>query len=252
MLTQERHQLILELLDEKKTVTVSQLTLALGASEATVRRDLNALHAQGRLHKVHGGATALTGAITAGEPDMPTKSGLHMAEKDAIGAYAASLIGDEDFVYIDAGTTTQRLAQHLKPSRASFVTNGIDHAKLLVRKGLKTYLLGGALKATTEAVTGAAALEQLRQYNFSKCFLGANGVDLKCGYTTPDPEEAVLKTEAVARSYLSFVLADSSKFSLVSPVGFAPLNRACILTEAEPPAEYKKQTVIKIVTARKG
>lgn len=247
MLTQERYQIIMNLLEQKKAVTVSELTLALGASEATVRRDLNTLQEMGRLHKVHGGATALTGGITAGEPDMPTKSTLRMEEKSAIGAYAATLIEDDDFVYIDAGTTTEQLVQHLRPSKACFVTNGIDHAKLLIRRGLKTQLLGGTLKPTTEAIAGAVALEHLRQYNFSKCFLGANGVDLKCGFTTPDPEEAVLKTEAINRAYLSFVLADSGKFGLVTPVIFSPLRKACVLTEAEPAPEYRKQTVIKVV-----
>lgn len=248
MLTQERYHIILDLLEKKKTVTVSELTQALGASEATVRRDLNALHEMGQLNKVHGGATALSGTILSAEADMPTKHGLHMEEKESIGAYAATLIGDDDFVYIDAGTSTEQLVQHLKPSKAGFVTNGIDHARLLTRKGLRTYVLGGQFKATTEAIVGAMALENLRQYNFSKCFMGTNGVDLKCGFSTPDADEAVLKTEAMDRAYLSFVLADASKFGVVAPVSFAPLRKACILTGREPDAEYRKQTMIKVVS----
>lgn len=247
MLTQDRHKRILALLERQSSVTVAELTGLLGASEATVRRDLNALDRAGRLHKVHGGATALGGPVAAEEPDVPTKSALHVAEKQAIGAYAATLIRDEDFVFIDAGTTTEQLVCHLGPSRAVFVTNGIEHARLLLSRGLKTQLLGGMVKATTQAMTGAVALENLRRYNFSKCFMGVNGVDVRCGLTTPDPEEAALKAAAIERSYLAFALADASKFGVVTPVTFAPLHRACVITEAEPGPEYRKQTVIKVV-----
>ena len=252
MLTQERYQLILQLLGERRTVTVAELTRALGASEATVRRDLNALAAMGRLNKVHGGATALGGSILSVEEDVSTKSALHVAEKQAIGQYAASLIEHDDFVYIDAGTTTGKLIDYLGEVRATFVTNGIDHARRLAQRGLKTYLLGGQFKLSTEAIVGAAAVQGLRQYNFTKCFMGANGVDISAGFTTPDTEEAILKSEAVNRSYLAFVLADASKFGLVSPVTFASLASCCILTDHLPDESYRANTMIKEVTQEAG
>ena len=78
MLTQERYQQILQMLARKRTVTVAELTQALGASEATVRRDLNALHEMGRLNKVHGGATALSTPFATAEADVRTKSALNV------------------------------------------------------------------------------------------------------------------------------------------------------------------------------
>jgi DeoR family fructose operon transcriptional repressor len=252
LLTQERYQLILQLLGERKTITVAELTQALGASEATVRRDLNTLAGMGRLNKVHGGATALGGSILVTEADVSTKSTLHVSEKQVIGQYAASLIEHDDFVYIDAGTTTGKLIDCLGDVRATFVTNGIDHARRLAQRGLKTYLLGGQFKLSTEAIVGAAAVQGLRQYNFTKCFMGTNGVDASAGFTTPDTEEAILKAEAVGRSYLAFVLADESKFGLVSPVTFAPLTGCCILTNHLPDESYRAHTVIKVVTQEAG
>lgn len=248
MLTQERHQMILTLLGEKRAITVSELTETLGASEATVRRDLNTLHEMGRLCKVHGGATALTGAIAAVEEDVTTRATLHVEEKEAVGCYAASLIEHDDFVYLDAGTTTERLIEHLGSTRACFVTNGISHARHLARKGLKTYLLGGQFKPATEAIVGTQALAGLRQYNFTKCFMGTNGISLEAGFTTPDAEEAVLKTEAMSRAYLSFVLADYSKFGVVAPVTFSTLDKACILTDRLLDERYRSLTVVKVVT----
>lgn len=249
MLTQERYQMILDLVEQRRAVTVAELAHALNASPATVRRDLNALDELGRLQKVHGGATARTGtAFSSAEEDVATKAALHVAEKEAVGRYAAGLIADDDFVYLDAGTTTGKVIDHVAPGcKATFVTNGVDHAIRLTRRGLKTFILGGQFKSTTEAIVGAMALHSLRQYNFTKCFLGANGVDLAAGFTTPDSEEAMLKSEAMNRSYLSFVLCDHSKFRLVSPVTFAPLNKACILTDRLDDEAYRKETVVKVI-----
>ena len=103
MLTQERYQQILQMLARKRTVTVAELTRTLGASEATIRRDLNALHEMGRLNKVHGGATALSSPFATLEADVRTKASLNAEEKALIGRYAATLIEDDDFVYIEIG-----------------------------------------------------------------------------------------------------------------------------------------------------
>lgn len=43
MLTQDRYRAILDLLEEKNSVTVSELTKLLDSSESTIRRDLSAL-----------------------------------------------------------------------------------------------------------------------------------------------------------------------------------------------------------------
>ncbi|MEQ2445097.1 DeoR/GlpR family DNA-binding transcription regulator [Pseudoflavonifractor sp. CLA-AP-H29] len=248
MLTQERYQQILQMLARKRTVTVAELTQTLGASEATIRRDLNALHEMGRLNKVHGGATALSSPFATSEADVRTKSALNVEEKVLIGRYAATLIEDDDFVYIDAGSTTEKLVEAIGESRATFVTNGIAHAQHLARKGLKSYILGGELKPATEAVVGAVAARNLQKYNFTKCFMGANGISAKAGFTTPDAEEGMLKSEAFSRSYMAYVLADHTKFDWVSPVSFAPIDKACIITDHLPDESYRSFTIIEEVS----
>lgn len=248
MLTQERYQFILAQLNKKRAITVAELTGALGASEATVRRDLNALHSMGRLNKVHGGATALSSTFLTAEEDIAVKSTRNVEAKALLGQYAATLIEDDDFVYIDAGTTTEYLVDAIGESRATFVTNGFSHAKHLARKGLKTYILGGSFRAATEAVMGTVAAGNLRRYNFTKCFMGANGISLEAGFTTPDAEEAMLKAEAVARSYMVYILADHSKFGVVASVTFAELRKACILTDAPVDESYQTCTIVKDVT----
>ena len=98
MLTQERFNTILNLLEEKGAVTVQELSEVLGTSESTVRRDLNTLNEQGKLEKVHGGATLKKSddGFVNTEDDFVTKSHLHSQEKENIAKYAASLIKDDD------------------------------------------------------------------------------------------------------------------------------------------------------------
>ena len=251
MLTEERFNAILSLLEGKKAVTVQELSSLLNISESTVRRDLNALSEQGRLNKVHGGATFKNNdnGVISTEEDIRTKSTHHMDEKELIGKYASTLIRNDDFVFIDAGTTTEKLINFIpSTSKATFVTSGIVHAKKLVYKGLRAFVIGGELKLTTEAIVGVTAVENLNKYNFTKCFLGANGIDKNRGLTTPDIDEAILKNRAYENSYITYVLADSSKFNRVFAVSFGSMNRTCIITDKLSDEEYKNYTVIKEVS----
>lgn len=248
MLTEERHNEILTRIKDRGAVTVTELTKLLDTSESTIRRDLVYLAKIGKLNKVHGGATLKKQQFISLEDDFTTKSEQHMDEKMLIAKYAASQINDDDFVYLDAGTTTSLIIDFLDKSKATFITNGITHAKKLVTKGFKAFILGGELKSTTEAVVGLVAATHLHNYNFTKAFLGANGVAEKQGYSTPDTDEAFVKAAAIERSFVTYVLVDSSKFGKVSSVSFGQLDRACIITDKITDDIYNKYTVVKEVT----
>ena len=127
---------------------------------------------------------------------------------------------------------------------AHYVTNGIAHARLLAQKGCKVFVPGGMLRPNTEAIVGAAAVASLQAYNFTKAFLGANGVDLQAGFTTPDPEEAAVKATAVRRARESWFLADSTKFARVYPAVITELRGGAILTDRCPSPQYAKQTLV--------
>ena len=118
MLAEQRAEQILRELAQRRAATVTDLCQVTGASEATIRRDLNALAKQGKLSKVHGGAMLLGGEFHGEELDMETKRGLFTQEKDRAARYAAGLIGDDDVVFLDAGTTVLRMAEHLRASKA--------------------------------------------------------------------------------------------------------------------------------------
>lgn len=247
MLTQERRKKILDLLTEQGSATVAQLSEAFDSSESTIRRDLAALSNLGKLNKVHGGATVLPQEFLKNEDNIEVKSLKNVDEKSKIAIYAASQINDDDFVYIDAGSTTYLMATYIENSKATFVTNGISHARELTQKGCKVFVIGGQLKKTTEAIIGLVAASNLQKYNFSKAFIGVNGISEKQGFTTPDTDEAMLKAVAIERSFVSYVLADSSKFGKVSAVSFAPLDAACIVCDKCPDDAMKQKSVIKEV-----
>ena len=247
MLTQDRQAKILSILKEQGSVTVTRLTEVLDTSESTIRRDLTALANLGRLNKVHGGATALNQEFIKLEDNVEEKLTKNTQEKLAIAKYAAGQIQDDDFVFLDAGTTTLLMTSFLKNSKATFVTNGIEHCRQLAKNGCKTLVLGGQLKQSTEAIIGLVAAANLQKYSFTKAFIGANGVSEKQGYTTPDTEEAMLKAVAIERSFVSYVLADSSKFERVSAVTFGSLDCACIITDKCESEKIKKRTIVKEV-----
>ncbi len=251
MLAEERFALILEQLNEKRTVTVQQLCEALHTSESTIRRDLTELDRQGRLTKVHGGATLPDSCFLADEPTMEAKETLAVAEKRSIAAAAAALITAEDFVFIDAGTTTLELVRALTGAalKATYVTNGVAHARLLAQKGCRVYLPGGLLRPQTEAIVGAPAVSSIQQYNFTKAFMGANGVALEAGFTTPDPEEAAVKAAAVRRARESWFLVDDAKFAKIYPAVITDLHGGAILTNRCPNPKYKQYTFVKEVEA---
>lgn len=250
MLTEERFQMILRILEEKQAVTVTELTQLLDASESTIRRDLTTLHQQGRLIKVHGGATALPSSYLVMDEQMEVRQSRSTPEKEAIGRYAASLICDEDFVFIDAGTTTAMLLDHITATKAVFVTNATDHGKRLAQRGLRVMMLGGEMKSTTEAVVGSDTIQGLQRYNFTKGFFGTNGISTQGGYTTPDAAEAMVKEMAMSRCKQRFVLADHTKFHVVSSVTFGQLKDAAIITDHLEEETWKNETTIMEVNER--
>ncbi len=244
MLTEERYAAILKLLEKKKVVTVSELTEAFNSSESTIRRDLTALNNIGKLNKVHGGATAIDVFYSTKDDDVSIRQSRNTDQKNVIGKYAASLIEENDFVYIDAGTTTEIMIEYITMKKAIYVTNGTVLAKKLAQKGCQVFILGGELKMATDAVVGNEAINSLKKYNFTKGFFGTNGVNMKVGFTTPDVSEALVKAEAISRCNEKFVLADNSKFNSISPITFANLNSATIITTELDDKQYKKYTTI--------
>lgn len=231
MLTEKRYSEILKLIEEKKSVTVNELKELLNTSESTIRRDITALDKMGKLTKVFGGAIAITDNIILNEPTVSQKNKMNLEEKNRIAKFAAGLIQPNDFVYIDAGTTTACMLQYITENKATYVTNAFSHAKVLADKGKEVIIIGGNFKSSTEAIIGSVAVAMLNQYHFTKAFFGANGISKELGFTTPDAIEAMTKKVAFEHCKMGYVLADHTKFGQISNVSFGDFNRALVITD---------------------
>lgn len=250
MLAEQRLEEIIRVVEEKGSATVQELMELLDASESTIRRDLITLNNNGRLIKVHGGAIAQSSNFMAKDNDVASRQNLNMDEKNVIGKYACSLLQESDFVYMDAGTTTECmisfLSEHINSQKTAnkksitFVTNSIAIAKKISKMGYGVHIIGGELKFSTEAIVGAEAIDNLSKYNFTKGFFGTNGVNERLGLTTPDVNEAMVKKAAIERCQKVYVLADSTKFNLISPVTFAEFDKVKIITTIFVDDKYKE------------
>lgn len=236
MLARERQDIIVRLVHERGSVTTQELMAMLGASESTIRRDLEILDEQHQLVRVRGGATVAVSRarLVLHDASVAQKRDVNTVAKRAIGVRAASLVGPDDFVYIDAGTSTMQLAEAITQTEATYFTNSIPHAQLLLAKGCKTYLPGGMVKPLTEALVGEATIASLENLHFTLGFWGTNGISREAGFTTPEYSEARVKEVSMVHTLRRYVLADQSKFDQVSLVTFASFEDATILTDQLP------------------
>lgn len=238
MLTNTRHDQILKLLAQRGSISLQELKDVLNTSESTIRRDLTQLHNEGRLVKVFGGAVACE-KMDQTDIQVLDREIQNREKKQMIAAYGAKLIQPRDFVYIDAGTTTACLIPFLTEKTATYVTNAPSHAIKMAQAGLNVMLLGGNMKHSTEAVVGSLTCSQLERYHFSIAFLGTNGVSLHAQLSTPDPEEAMVKSTVVRRSRNCYVLCDHTKFHKISPATFAAIEDVILLTDSVPEGAFR-------------
>ncbi|GLO65303.1 MULTISPECIES: DeoR/GlpR family DNA-binding transcription regulator [Oceanobacillus] len=229
MLTDERHRQILKKLNESGVVKSLDLISDLNCSESTIRRDLAQLEEDGLLTRIHGGAKKHYSFDK--EPTYQEKTIKNVQHKASIGKFAASLIEENDVIYLDAGTTTLEMIPYLPDISFTVVTNGIVHASMLTNKQIPSYLVGGKLKHSTNAIVGSSSLRQLKEYQFTKAFLGVNGIDLRYGCTTADPEEAAMKSSALQQASTAYMLADESKWNNVNFAKICNINDVIFITE---------------------
>lgn len=227
----------MEKLSHDKFVRLDDLVSLLDTSESTVRRDLDELESERKLHRVHGGAE-LPHSLQE-EFTNQQKSIKNIQEKMLVAKKAASLISNDDVVFVDAGTTNELLLGYLSQDNLTVVTNSIHHAAKLVDKKIQTIIIGGHVKKSTDASIGAVAYEQIKQLNFDKAFLGINGIDEEF-LTTPDMEEAVIKKTVIENARKLYVVTDSSKIGRVSFAKVDKIENATIITNQSSGALMKK------------
>jgi len=235
VLARERQSYIAERVRETGAVRVSDLTRELNVSDMTVRRDLDQLARQGRVDKVHGGAT-VPGRNSTDEPGFEAKLARERTEKEAIAAMATTLVRPGFAVGLSAGTTTWTLAhQLLEVPSITVVTNSVQIASVFYQnpRADQTVVLTGGVRTPSDALVGPVAVATLGSLNLDIVFLGVHGMDERIGFSSPNLLEAETN-RALARSGRRLVVvADHTKWGVVGISTIAALAEAdVVVTDA--------------------
>lgn len=232
MLARQRQALILDRVRQIGAVRVADLVREFEVSDMTVRRDLEVLHDQGLLEKVHGGATAPSRVLASYEPGFLAKSALQQAEKSAICAEAARMVQPGMALALSAGTTTYVLASLVAEiPGVTVVTNSLTVAEVFNRSGRhdQTVILTGGVRTPSEALVGPFATALLRTVHLDIVFMGVHGMDAKAGFTCPNLMEADTDRALIEAGRRLVVLADHTKWGVVGIASIATLDQADVL-----------------------
>lgn len=228
MLEIDRLEIILGIVNKYKRISYNDLEKMIDVSSSTIRRDAKKLQNKGLIKEIKGGISKIESTVTDIEVEERFKE--RIKEKKEIALKTLNLIEENDFIYLDAGTTTYYLVEKLENKNVTVVTNGIMHLEKLAQNNIKTILIGGELKFTTKAIVGPEAIDNIEKYRFDKCFLGTNGITETGGFSTPEINEAIIKKKVMQRSRECYILADASKFEVDSNVKFSDLSKCRIIT----------------------
>lgn len=224
----QRRQYLVETLRRTGRVDANDIAGELGVTRETIRKDLIVLERQGLLRRVHGGAVPV--AYLSYEPAVETRTE-YTTEKSRIAKAALAHVPTRGSVLIDAGSTTGQLVEIFPGDRELTVyTNALPLALSLVTRPLLTvFTLGGRVRRTTMAEVDDWACRALAEVNVDVAFVGANGISLDRGLTTPDPAEAAVKRRMLACAQRRVLLADHTKVGVVAGVQYASVSDIDVL-----------------------
>lgn len=228
-MSNDRIKEIYRLLEQHRQLTVEQLSEQLHVSRSTIRRDLTIMEEQHMIHRYYRGASISESQIK--EKSMSVKSLYLNEEKKAIAKAAASLVKNDDVIYIDGGSTTADIIDYLGNKDVLIVTQAVNLFHRLIETNRKVWVLTGYLKGNTNMVIGTNTIEEAKRLRFDIAFIGANSIHESLGYSAADDLEASLKHVIVKASSRPYVLADSSKFNKVTYPKFADLNDCGVITD---------------------
>ena len=212
-LTQRRREIV-NLVRSTGRVDAAELTSRFDVNAETIRRDLTALEGAGEVQRIHGGAVALDHLAVEGR--MASRIAERHEEKLAIARAAVQEIPAYGAIFIEAGSTTGRLAE-VMPERGDLliVTNALQTALRLTDDGASTVMtIGGRVRSESYAEVDQWAIERLASLRFDVAFVGSNAVDPTWGLSTPDPAEAAVKAAIIASAQTTVLMADHTKFGM--------------------------------------
>lgn len=229
---------VLELLETRDVVRVTELADYFAVSAVTVRGDLTELARRGLVARVRGGARALQEGES--EPAFDVRLRLQAAEKRVIAQAAARLVGDREAIALDCSTTAYYLALELRDKKELVVvTNGLLIAEALAAaRGISVVLTGGMLRRAAMSTVGDLASDVLASTHINKGFFGARGLNLERGLMDLNPDEVRVKRDMARACEHVYGIFDRTKWMKASLLSFVPTERVtAIVTDTGAPPE---------------
>ena len=223
-----RHKKILELLYQRESVSADELASEFGVSKITIRRDLDTLANEKFLERTRGGAVTVSGLRL--EEFFDEKDHSAKKEKNLIGRYAASLVSENETVFVNAGSTTLEVIRHLCGKKARIVTNNAASLTLDLDPEQELILLGGDYRTQSRSLVGDLTISGLLNIFSSVTVLGINGISIKKGCTSAVHQETSVNKAMIENSSGKIiVVADHTKLNCVSSFLTCPLSRIDML-----------------------
>jgi DeoR/GlpR family transcriptional regulator of sugar metabolism len=213
MLAAERLHKIVEMVNERGSIRVSELSDLLGVTEETIRRDLDKLEGEGKLLRSHGGAVSVRD--TQAEMPYTVREVMNMEEKSRIAAEAVKHIEAGERIILDASTTAWYMARLLPDMPLTVLTNSLKVAlELSAKENIQVISTGGRLTHRSLSYIGPLAERSLEHYYVDKLFFSCKGVHVHRGISETNEAQAQIKQKMIAIAERAYLLADYSKFGV--------------------------------------
>lgn len=241
---------ITEAVREAGRAGVAELAELTGASEMTIRRDLEVLAAQGVLERYRGGARSLL--LRGDEPPFALRSQDGLEAKRRIATEAARLIADGESVVVDSGTTCLEVARALKDRRLTVMPLSLHAVNALTDGPHLTLLVpGGRPRQGELALTGPLTQASLSALRFDTAVIGCCGLTAEDGLTAYDLDDAAVKRAAIASARRVIAVTEGSKLSRTALAHVAPASALhAVVTDQDAPEDQVDALAVKGVTVR--
>ncbi len=242
MLSIKRHEKILAIIQERKTVTSKELQKLVYVSHSTIIRDLTELEKMGLIKRIHGGASIVVPKDIESSFNIRVKTNIN--EKSIISKSSTQFIENGSTIFIDSSSTLQTLIPYLKNFKyLTVITNGMNSAMLLSKNtDVSIFFLGGQISGNSNSSMGCVTLNNLDNFNADLAILSTSGIsgDIICEHSI---EQAAVKKLMIKRAAKSILLCDSSKFGIKHQSTFASFNDIDYFITNEMPSKEILQAI---------
>jgi DeoR family transcriptional regulator, fructose operon transcriptional repressor len=232
----ERRSMIIEEVNRRSSIQVSDICDQFGVSEVTARADLASLEAAGALRRTHGGAVSIKRTITVTYPDQRLNK--NVEAKRSVAERAAQFVEDGDSILVDTGTTTFEFVCCLTEFRKlKIVTHDLSIATFAGANlpNAEVMLLGGVLRRDRQYATGLITNTVLDKVNADKAFLATDSFHPDYGFTADNEGNAEVKTHMLENAREHYMLMDASKVRRPDFIRYADVHDFdAILTDYDP------------------